>query len=347
MPDIDRNRVKQLLAEANSDDKAVKGRALERLVVHVFEAIPGVMCEDTNVVDGLGSQEIDIFFRNEQDVAGLPHLPHLLIVECKNWGRPVGSEAVTRFSHKIRDRAENFGILVAKNGISGADHAEMQAAYSDLVIEQTHGRTIIVFTERELAGVKSGKRVAELVMKKWMEFKTRRDFYWASDEELAKPGLQTGLREAIRAFRRDVINQFLAAMKPTSDREQAIRAAREASIRLEEAVEAAKTDTQDPLWQKPRAALISFGATAANLALTDERARGGSAEWLEVAADVNGPERVHAFLGGELWRTLVAYYLSQVETSRDLDGYLASLSLVQLAIEQAGQIDSIEPDFDA
>jgi hypothetical protein len=33
MSKVDRNRAQQLFAEANSDDKAVKGRALEQLVV--------------------------------------------------------------------------------------------------------------------------------------------------------------------------------------------------------------------------------------------------------------------------------------------------------------------------
>jgi hypothetical protein len=80
--------------------------------------------------------------------------------------------------------------------------------------------------------------------------------------------------------------------------------------------------------------------------LLDENARGGNVEWLEIAADVNGPERVHAFLGGELCRTLVAYYLDQAETSTELDSYLASLALVQLAIGQVGRIDSIEPDYE-
>ncbi len=41
MPEIERQRVLQLVAKASSDDKALKGDALEQLVVHLFEAIPG------------------------------------------------------------------------------------------------------------------------------------------------------------------------------------------------------------------------------------------------------------------------------------------------------------------
>jgi Restriction endonuclease len=346
MSDIDLNHVQQLLAEANSDDKAVKGRALEQLVVHLFETIPGVTCESTDVVDELHSQEIDVFFLNEGERGALPHLPHLLIVECKNWARAVGSPEVTRFSHKIRDRGEHFGILVTKRGITGADEAQMQAAYSDLVIEQTHGRTIIVFEERELAKVKSGKRLAELVMNKWRAFKTRRGLYWASDQELERPELRTGIREAIRAFRKDAVDQFLAAMTETSDRGQAIAKMHGVANRVEDAVALAHTDADDPFWSKPRAVLIEFGGAAANLVLLDEKARGTDAESLEIAADVYGPDRMHAFVGGELWRTLVAYYLEQVETSRELDSYFASLALVQLAIDQIGQLDAIEPGFD-
>lgn len=346
MPEIDRKRVQKLLADANSGDKAVKGRALEQLVVLLFEAIPGVACGGTNVLDEPGAHEIDAFFKNDQDRSGLPHLPHLLTVECKNWGNAVGSAEVSRFGHKIGARGETFGVLVTKNGITGAGKAGPLSAYSELIIELARERAIIVFEERELAGVKSGKRLAELVMKKWMELKTRRGLYWATDEELAKPELRTGIREAIREFRRVTVEEFLAAMTPMSDRDQAIANARDVALRLEDAVAVAHNDSDDWFWRKPRAVLVDFGAAAANLVFLDKHARGGDAEWLEIAADVNGPDRMHAFVGGELWCALVSYYLEQIETSRELDSYLASLALVQLAIDQVGQIDSIEPDYE-
>lgn len=346
MPEIDRKRVQELLADANSDDKAVKGRALEQLVVHLFEAIPGVTCEDTDVLDAPGAHEIDVFLRNNRDRSGLPHLPHLLIVESKNWGHPVGSPEISRFGHKIGARGETFGIFVTKDGITGAGKAGPMSAYSELLLELDRGRAIIVFRERELVGVRSGKRLAELVMNKWMELKMRRDLYWASDEELERPELLTGIREAIRAFRRDAAKQFLAAMPPTSDQAEAVAYARELAQRLEQAVEVAKDDDQDPFWSKPRVVLVEFGGAVANLVLLNENARGGDAEWLEIAADLNGPDRVNAFVGGKLWRILVAFYLDQVEGAGDLDSHLASLSLVQIAIEQVGQIDSIEPDFE-
>jgi hypothetical protein len=156
------------------------------------------------VLDELHSQEIDVFFLNEGEQGGLPHLPHLLIVECKNWARAVGSPEVTRFSHKIRDRGEQFGILVTKRGITGADEAQMQAAYSDLVIEQTHGRTIIVFEERELAKVKSGKRLAELVMNKWRAFKTRRGLYMRGVRPPPGLPLRAATRPSLARRRRGV-----------------------------------------------------------------------------------------------------------------------------------------------
>ncbi len=84
-----------------------------------------------------------------------------MTVESKNWGRPVGSAEVSRFGHKIGARGETFGILVTKDGITGAGQEGPLAAYSELILELDRGRAIIVFRERELARVRSGKRLAD------------------------------------------------------------------------------------------------------------------------------------------------------------------------------------------
>jgi hypothetical protein len=71
-----------------------QGRALEDLVCYLFEAVPGIAVTERNVVNAFGTEEIDVAFWNDQPRRGLWFLPTALLVECKNWSRPVGSDEI-------------------------------------------------------------------------------------------------------------------------------------------------------------------------------------------------------------------------------------------------------------
>lgn len=80
---LDRDKVQTLLARADGADRAVRGQALEDVVIHLFESIDGVQTQDVRVVDEPAAQELDAVFTNQQR-GPLRYLPHLLLVECKN-----------------------------------------------------------------------------------------------------------------------------------------------------------------------------------------------------------------------------------------------------------------------
>jgi hypothetical protein len=179
-------------------------------------------------------------------------------------------------------------------------------------------------------------------MKKWRTLKTRRGLYQASDEELNRPEFQTGLREAIHAARVSVTEEFLARASTPTDRGKTVDALRSECAGLAEAVREAQTLSDDPLWKGPREALVDFGAAAISLVLLSEQPMESTAEWIALAARLNGPSRARAFVGGDLWNVLTDYYISQAETESELDAHSAALSLVELAIDQVGQIDAID-----
>jgi hypothetical protein len=100
-------------------------------------------------LNAFDSEEIDVAFWNDLDLRGFPFLPRILLVECKNWSRPVGSEEVSWFDRKLESRGLEFGILVATNGITG-EAKSIKAAHQIVAEALRKQRKLIVFKGEEL-----------------------------------------------------------------------------------------------------------------------------------------------------------------------------------------------------
>src|SRR5690242_20478770 len=80
--------VKAHLDHANdpNNSTALRGRAFEDLLEHVFAAVPG--CDvQRNSLNRFGSEEVDLSVLNFKEDGGLRALPEIFLVECKNWSR--------------------------------------------------------------------------------------------------------------------------------------------------------------------------------------------------------------------------------------------------------------------
>lgn len=121
--------------EANEQSKTTfqKGRVLEDLVCYLFEQVPGVSIGKRNALNTFESEEIDVAFWNRMDVDGFYFLPNIILVECKNWSQPVGSEEVNWFDSKLKRRGQPFGILIAANGITG-NSQKIEAAHEIILV---------------------------------------------------------------------------------------------------------------------------------------------------------------------------------------------------------------------
>lgn len=75
-------------------EEAEKGRSLERFAQLALGAIPGITVECFATDDVFHAQEIDVLCSKDQERDGLPPFDHFILVECKNWSAPVGSEEV-------------------------------------------------------------------------------------------------------------------------------------------------------------------------------------------------------------------------------------------------------------
>jgi predicted Mrr-cat superfamily restriction endonuclease len=102
------------------------------------------------------------------DVDGLYFLPNIILVECKNWSQPVGSEEVNWFDSKLKRRCQAFGILVAANGVTG-NSQKIQAAHEIIRAALSEGRQLIVITRSEIEDLKNSADLVKLIQDKLCE----------------------------------------------------------------------------------------------------------------------------------------------------------------------------------
>lgn len=130
--------------------KRKRGRLLERLVAYLFGRCDGVRHYRNNALNAAGSSEIDVCFWNKREVGSLDFLPRILVVECKNTNKRVGSSSVRSFLAKLQQMGLDHGILIAANGVTG-DAKRLRAAH-DVIRSAflTHQIRVIVLTRSEL-----------------------------------------------------------------------------------------------------------------------------------------------------------------------------------------------------
>jgi hypothetical protein len=145
-----------------------QGQALENLVSYVFVKIPGVSVTRRNALNVFATEEIDVAFWNEKDPEGIPFLPNIILVECKNWGNPVGSSEVSWFDTKLRNRGLSFGVLVALNGITG-DAADLTSAHSIIASSLREQRNIVVITSEHIMSLSDTAQLIRLFKEKLCE----------------------------------------------------------------------------------------------------------------------------------------------------------------------------------
>lgn len=154
-----------LEAGNNGATNVAKGKAFEDLICYIFEQIPGVEITQRNKLNAFDTEEIDVAIWNDRKSKGLYFLPHIVLIECKNWASPVSSIEVNWFATKLQSRGRDFGILVANNGITG-NAADLGQAHQILASHLERGRQIIVITREELLQLTNTTDFVKLIKQK-------------------------------------------------------------------------------------------------------------------------------------------------------------------------------------
>ena len=166
MPTINQRTITGFITNGtSSSNTSVVGKALEDLVCYLFDLVPGVAITERNAVNTFASEEIDVALWNDSHADGLPFLPNLILIECKNWSKAVGSSEVNWFDTKLRNRGLDFGILLAANGITG-DPQDLTAAHKIVADALKEKRKLVVITTAEVQGLASTADLAILIKTK-------------------------------------------------------------------------------------------------------------------------------------------------------------------------------------
>ena len=142
-----------------------RGRLFEDLICQMFGSIAGMSVVARNVFTAGRSQEVDILIAHESRQSGISFLPDFILVECKNWSWPVSSMEVAWFDRKVKQRGLDFGILVAPQGVTG-DQRERTFAHEIIAWALAERRRLVVITSIDLARLRSGEEVVDLVWAK-------------------------------------------------------------------------------------------------------------------------------------------------------------------------------------
>lgn len=169
MASYSRTRIDHFLLQSdNAQTTAAKGKALEDLSCYIFEKIPGISIAKRNSMNTFHTEEIDIALWNEKSSKGLHFLPHIILIECKNWSSAVSSIEVSWFAEKLESRGLDFGILIAANGITG-NTDEINRAHQIVARHLSKGRRIIIVKRSEIQTLQNTDNLVKLIKEKLCE----------------------------------------------------------------------------------------------------------------------------------------------------------------------------------
>ncbi|SFT09580.1 hypothetical protein [Halostagnicola kamekurae] len=102
----------------NAESSPEKGEALEELSTLLFNSISFMNVRRRNLRNS--SSELDVIVENNQsDNNPLKNYDRFILIESKNWKKPVGASYVRDFISKIRSIQVDLGVIVAPEGITG------------------------------------------------------------------------------------------------------------------------------------------------------------------------------------------------------------------------------------
>lgn len=132
-------------------DPNVRGRALEILLTRIFKTIPGFRSVDSNLRNAL--EEFDLTIRNESEDPFWKRESLYLLVECKNWSKPVGVDQLCRFLDKLpRFGRVRLGMFIAPGGVTEPFRTELRSRRREdtlvMVLEREHLEALVFAPDR-------------------------------------------------------------------------------------------------------------------------------------------------------------------------------------------------------
>jgi len=148
-----RNKIVEIENAVTNDQKK---KTLENFADYLVSLIQG--WETRHIDINLEAEEIDLIVQNKLNSRkwGDP-----ILIECKNWSKPVGADQITVFLDKIEKMRGFVGILIAKNGITGNEKSDAGLKVREALSK--NGIRIIVLTLDDFKSVENGTQLIKLM----------------------------------------------------------------------------------------------------------------------------------------------------------------------------------------
>lgn len=145
-----------------------KKESLENLVSLMVKDLQGF---DVKHIDKGGiDNEVDIFVINESNDIFLKQLGTPVLIECRNWNRPMPAKAIRDFGGKLRDKNVSTGIIVSLKGVTGDENKAAKVSIRTFLSRDKI--RIIVLEEEDLRKVARGESFRALLRNKYYEIMT-------------------------------------------------------------------------------------------------------------------------------------------------------------------------------
>lgn len=136
------------------------------MATYLFESIPGCFTE-RDAISFFDTEQVDIGVGNDRLANGPSVLPPVILVECKDWAKPVDSKTVGYFINILTNRSVEAGILIAANGITG-DPNELTNAHALGVSAMARGIKILIVTTAEITDLTCTADLTNLLKRRYL-----------------------------------------------------------------------------------------------------------------------------------------------------------------------------------
>lgn len=112
--------------------------------------------------------EIDVALWNDKKIGAFEFLPNIVLLESKNWTKPVGSAEVAWFDTKLRNKGFDFSVFVALNGITG-NASDKTATNQIIAASLREQRWLLVLTGGDITALRMTAALVTLTKTKLCE----------------------------------------------------------------------------------------------------------------------------------------------------------------------------------
>jgi hypothetical protein len=169
---LDLNEYRTILDRVeNAESSHEKGKSLKKLATLLFNNIDYFSVRHQNI--RTTSSELDVVVENTgTDRSPFDSYDRFILVEAKNWNKPVGASHVRDFIEKIRSVQVDIGVIIAPEGVTGESGEDAVDQLNQ--VYQRSGIIVVVIDDSDFKDILNGEGFPEILEDKIFNRRFRR-----------------------------------------------------------------------------------------------------------------------------------------------------------------------------